>query len=271
MYIDFHTHIFPDQIAENAIQSLQSESHIKALGTGMLTDLTNQMKQSSVKYSVVLPVITKPSQFESVNAFAQSINGKEGIISFGGIHPDNENIAEKISLLKEMGLKGIKLHPDYQGPTYIDDKKYITVIQECIKQDMCVLIHAGYDVGRPIPIHCPPDRTYLMLKEVLKDCNKDPKIILAHMGGMLQWELVEKILVGENIYMDLAYCNVLGNKDQITRIIKKHGANRILYATDYPWTSQIDMINFVNEFSLSAEEKECIFYKNAARLLDLID
>ena len=125
------------------------------------------------------------------------------------------------------------------------------------------------DVGRPIPIHCPPDHAYLMLKEVLTNCPNDSKIVLAHMGGMMQWDLVEQLLVGKNVYFDFAYCNILGSQEQMLRIIKKHGANRILFGTDFPWTSQSQLISYINQLPLTREEKECIFYKNAKKLLEL--
>ncbi len=269
MVIDFHTHIFPEKLASSAINALESESHLKARNTGTLNGLKNSMKHCGVDYSVVLPVVTRPSQFDNVNAYAVKLSKEDGILSLGGIHPENDNIPDKLEFIKNAGLKGVKLHPDYQGPRYIDDPGYIHIIKECIRLDLCTVIHAGMDVGRPIPIHCPPDRAYVMLNEVLKDCKKDSKIVLAHMGGMLQWDLVEKFLVGQNVYFDLAYCHVLADKEQMVRIIRKHGAGKILFATDFPWTSQKESIDYVNALPLSQEEKECILYKNAARLLNI--
>lgn len=269
MVIDFHTHIFPDELAASAIASLERESNLKANNTGTLKSLKNSMEQCGVDYSVVLPVMTKPGQFETVNTFAKAINQKDGILSLGGIHPENDNITDKLEYIKNSGLKGIKLHPDFQGPRFIDDPAYIHIIKECIRLDLCTVIHAGMDVGRPIPIHCPPDRAYIMLNEVLKDCKKDSKIVLAHMGGMLQWDLVEKFLVGQNVYFDLAYCPILAKKEQMLHIIKKHGADRILFGTDFPWTNQKETIDYVQSLQLSQEEKELILYKNASRLLDI--
>lgn len=269
MVIDFHTHIFPDELAASAIASLERESNLKANNTGTLKSLKNSMEQCGVDYSVVLPVMTKPGQFETVNTFAKAINQKDGILSLGGIHPENDNITDKLEYIKNSGLKGIKLHPDFQGSRFIDDPAYIHIIKECIRLDLCTVIHAGMDVGRPIPIHCPPDRAYIMLNEVLKDCKKDSKIVLAHMGGMLQWDLVEKFLVGQNVYFDLAYCPILAKKEQMLHIIKKHGADRILFGTDFPWTNQKETIDYVQSLQLSQEEKELILYKNASRLLDI--
>ena len=85
MIIDFHTHIFPDAIAERTIHKLETAANIHAHADGTLQGLQTSMKQAGVDYSVILPVVTKPSQFDSVNRFAASINGRNGILSLGGI------------------------------------------------------------------------------------------------------------------------------------------------------------------------------------------
>ena len=79
--------------------------------------------------------MTKPSQFESVNRYAAEINGKDGIFSFGGIHPECEGIEEKLDEIKSLGLKGIKLHPDYQA-TEFDDDKYLRILEGCKKRGL---------------------------------------------------------------------------------------------------------------------------------------
>lgn len=268
MIIDFHTHIFPEKIVAHTIETLEKNANIKAAANGTLDGLRASMKQDNIDYSVVLPVATKPSQFDSINKYAASINNTDGILSFGGIHPDNDNISEKLAYIKSLGLKGIKLHPDYQY-TYIDDDRYLEIIQECIRLDLCCVIHSGLDVGLPTPIHCPPDRAYIMLQKVLQNCNKDSKIVLAHVGGYLQWRLVEELLVGENVYFDLAFCINKIETEQLIRIIRNHGSDRILYATDSPWSGQKEMVDYVKSLPLSDADMDNILYKNAVRLLDL--
>lgn len=268
MIIDFHTHIFPKKIAANAIARLECQANIKAATDGTIEGLRNSMKSDNIDYSVVLPVMTKPTQFDSVNQYAADINGTDGIFSFGGIHPDNNHISEKLNYIKSLGLKGIKLHPDYQG-AYIDDERYLAIIKECIRLDLCCVIHAGLDIGFPAPIHCPPDRSCLMLQEVLRDCNKDSKIVLAHVGGHLQWRLVEELLVGQNVYFDLAFCLNQIEPDTLLRIIENHGSDRILYATDSPWSSQRETASFVRSLPLADDDLDNILYKNAMRLLEI--
>ena len=116
MVIDFHTHIFPDKIAAKSIAHLEEASGIMAATDGTLQGLLNSMEKNNVDLSVILPVVTKPSQFETVNQFAAEVNRKYNgkLISFGGIHPDSEDYKAELDKIKELGLIGIMLHPDYQ-------------------------------------------------------------------------------------------------------------------------------------------------------------
>ncbi len=142
------------------------------------------MRENDITYSVILPVVTKPSQFETVNKYACSITGKDGIISFGGIHPDTDDYTQKLDRIKEMGLLGIKLHPDYQK-TFIDDQKMIKVVQYAVDLDLIVVIHSGQDIGLPDPVHCTAKRAATMLGQIK---GKNPKIVLAHTGGYEDWD-----------------------------------------------------------------------------------
>ena len=173
MVIDFHTHIFPDKIAARSIEYLESASGIKAATNGTLDGLLDSMEKNKVDLSVILPVVTKPSQFESVNRFAAEVNEKyKGkLISFGGIHPDSEDYKSELDCIKKLGRPGIKLHPDYQG-VMIDDPRYMKIIEYADFLDLMIMVHAGVDIGLPNPVHCPPDKA----KKVL-DTLKPKKLI----------------------------------------------------------------------------------------------
>ena len=265
MIIDFHTHIFPDAMAEKTIRKMEIEGGVTAFTKGTLIELKSSMKQNKVDVSVVLPVVTKPSQFDTINQYAAQINGMEGIISFGGIHPDNENYLEKLRRIKGLGLKGIKLHPDYQD-VFVDDPRMIDIIQCAVELDLIVVLHAGLDIGLPDPIHCPPQRAANMLAQL--DTNK-AKIVLAHTGGYDQWDEVEEYLVGKNIWLDTSYSMNKLSAEQFTRIVCNHGADRILFASDSPWGGQRETIDWIWDMDLTEEEQESIFWRNGAELLGI--
>jgi predicted TIM-barrel fold metal-dependent hydrolase len=265
MIIDFHTHIFPDKIAEKTIRALEQEGNITAFTGGTLDELKSSMQENNITKSVVLPVVTRPSQFASVNHFASEINGKDGIISFGGIHPDMEDYRERLEEIKEMGLLGIKLHPDYQE-TFVDDPKMIRIIEYAVELGLIVLLHAGLDIGLPNPVHCTPPRTANMLSQIGKE---DAKIVLAHMGGFAMWNEVEEYLVGKQIWIDTSYSLDFIKEEQFVRIVRDHGADRVLFATDSPWGGQGETLVNLKKMKLTEEEFDRILYMNAAQLLGL--
>ncbi|MHB8127921.1 MAG: amidohydrolase family protein [Mobilitalea sp.] len=265
MIIDFHTHIFPDQIAEKTIEFLEKEGNIKAFTKGTLAGLKNSMKENNIDISVVLPVITKTSQFDTVNSYAAEITDKEGIISFGGIHPNTENYEEKLETIKKMGLLGIKLHPDYQK-TYVDDPKMVHIIQYAVELGLVVVIHAGLDIGLPDPIHCTPQRAANMLSQIE---DENARIVLAHMGGFDLWDEVEEHIVGKNVWIDTSYSLGMIPDEQFMRIVKNHGIDRTLFATDSPWGGQKEVLEYLGKLDFTEDELERILCRNAMELLGM--
>lgn len=263
MIIDFHTHIFPDQIAKKTIGFLEGEGNIKAFTDGTLNGLKRSMEENHIDIAVVMPVVTKQEQFETVNAYAKEINRKDGIISFGGIHPDSVDYKDKLNKIKELGLPGIKLHPDYQR-TFVDDPKMIRLIQYAVEQDLMVLLHAGLDIGLPSPIHCTPKRAANMLSQME---GRNARIILAHTGGYDSWDEVEDYLVGQNVWFDISFSLGKIEEEQFVRIVRNHGADRILFASDSPWDGQGETYENLKKMSLTEEEFERILWQNAMELL----
>ncbi len=271
MIIDFHTHIFPDKIAVQTVEKLKSYlcdagEECAAYTNGTLSSLLSSMKEAGVDRSVILPVVTNPKQFESINRFSAEKDGKDGIIAFGGIHPDNESPEEKLEFIKGLGLKGIKLHPDYQG-TYVNDEKYIRIIRHAEKIGLITLIHAGYDVLSPDNIHCTPDRALDMLSKV--EAKENNKIILAHLGGHKGAEENLEKLCGKNVWLDTSYVLNKIEPSLLIKMFEKHGYDKLLFASDSPWGDQKSFVETLKTLDISDENRQKIFHENAGRLLAL--
>lgn len=266
MIIDFHTHIFPDKIADRVIATLENgitndRFEGKAVIRGTLDALRQSMKDNGIDYSVVMPIATTVTQSESINKFAKIVNETEGLFSFGSLHPMQEDWEDVLYDIKEKGLKGIKLHPEYQQ-FYIDSPESLRLLRKCEELDLAVVLHAGKDHGVPPPVHCMPERLRHALEYV-----KGDKIIAAHMGGWDVWDEVEKHLVGTNICFDTAFVIDFIDREQFLRIIKNHGSKKILYGTDSPWEKQSRAAGYIKNLPLTDEEKDDILYKNAMKLL----
>ena len=265
MVIDFHTHTFPDSVAPRAIAQLSERGGIKPHTEGTLSALKESMRKNGVDISVILPVATSVHQVESINRTAAALNGRDGIIYAGAIHPDCEDIEAVLDRIRSSGLFGIKLHPDYQG-VYFDDERYIKIISEAAKRGLITVTHAGLDVAYPDDIHCTPrmaQRVIDRLGSLIED-----KLALAHLGGYGMGEEVLSRLAGRKVYMDTSA--VLGaSQETNAEIIRRHGAKRILFATDSPWADQGEFLRLIRSYPLSQDELELILHQNAEGLLGL--
>lgn len=266
MIIDTHTHAFPDALAAKTIPMLAAKADVTPHTDGTAAGLSSAMRTAGVDIAVVLPVVTKPSQFASVNAFAAELNKRDGLISFGGIHPDDEDIPAHVAEIAAMGLPGIKIHPDYQG-VFIDDKRYIQIAREALRHGLYLVTHAGVDDGFPECVHCPPERAARFLDQVYE--GKEPaeaRIIFAHGGGNRQFSEVREHLAGRNVYFDLSFIFDYADAGEITELIRAHGAEKILFASDCPWGDPAEGIRFVRSLALSDREKTLILGANAQRM-----
>ena len=171
MVIDFHTHVVPDKIAERTISALQSASSSTPHTNGTVLGLVESMEKHGISVSVSLPVLTKPEQFESVLNYQVSINEQfknstPKIISFAGVHPSCDNLENKMERIKNAGIKGVKIHPEYQR-TPIDDEGYIKILTLAKKLDLIVITHAGVDGAfRDTPLMCPPEKLKKVIEKV---------------------------------------------------------------------------------------------------------
>lgn len=269
MVIDFHTHIFPNKIAQATINALSQGASIKPHSDGAISGLLSQMEESGVDISVNLPVLTRASQFDSILNFGAELNKKSyvgpRVISFAGIHPDTEDYEGALHKIKELGFLGIKLHPDYQG-TFFDDERYIRILSIAKRLDLITVTHAGLDsafIGQPIK--CTP----LRVLKVLDALGGYDKLVLAHLGGIALYDDVFKDLAGQSVYFDTAYVLPYTSKNDFLSLLDKHGADRILFATDSPWQNQKNMLEIIKSYGLDKDTLDKILYKNAKGLLNL--
>lgn len=280
MIIDFHTHTFPEAISRKTLEKLSEASRTHYFTDGSVPGLAASMEEAGISYSVNLPVMTHPGQVEKVNASLASQKEElleKGIITFGGMHPDYENYKEELLRLKERGIPGIKIHPAYQN-TDIADLRMMRIIDRASELGLVVLTHAGIDIG----IY---DHNYAPVSQILKviDEVRPEKFVLAHMGNWGCWEDVKRYLAGAPVWLDTAFSigeitpaenadakpylseNLSG--EDFVRIVRKHGTDKILFATDSPWESQKNYVKRIESMPLTPTEKEQIFSENAKKLL----
>lgn len=269
MIIDFHTHVFPDKIANATVAALAKSTNIPAYSDGTLDSLLLSLEEAGVDVAVNLPVLTRPTQFDSVLNFASVLNEKSytgsRIISFAGAHPDMENPEEKLALVKERGFLGIKIHPDYQA-TFFDDEKYLRILRVAKELDLITLTHAGVDGAYPgEPVKCTPERVLRALDKI----GGYDKLVLAHYGANFLFDEVLRSLAGLPIYFDTAYMLHNIDTELFLKILDRHGSERVLFATDSPWRNIKEEVEMIKRYHLDPVAENNIFSQNAKKLLKI--
>jgi len=262
MIVDFHVHCFPDGLAAKAIAELKAKAGIPQWSDGTIAGIKNSMKKAGISHSVVLSIATRPKQTKKITEWAASIQDHE-ITAFGSVHPESAEWKEELTILKDLGIKGIKLHPEYQE-FFVDDERMYPIYDAAFSLGFIIVLHAGADLGYPAPYHCTPQR----LRKVV-DAFPGGRFVAAHMGGFKFWDDVEKYLVGTETYIDTSFSLGFMGREQVLRIVSNHGYDKMLFATDSPWSSQTDEVAAFKRLGLSEKEESAILGGNAAGLLGL--
>lgn len=264
MVIDFHTHAFPDAIAERAVAGLVRGSGgiYPPCTDGTVSGLIGAMDRFGVDVSVLQPVVTKPSQTESLNKWAKSAEC-DRIMAFGGIHPDTDDYKRDIDYVASLGIRGLKFHAEYQGFT-VDEPRMLKIYDYAFEKGLMILHHAGFD-----PAFDPPFRSSPKMFKNVARAMQGGVMIVAHFGGQSQWDDVERELVGENVYLDTSMGLRYYGEERFVSIVKAHGAQKVLFGSDSPWSSADEEIALIRKSALSEDEKSTILYKNAQKLLGI--
>ncbi len=260
--IDIHVHFWPDPLAPKAISTLSERSGLTPTTDGTLASTENELRLHGVTNACLMNIATKPSQVETLTDAAAKLNSGFWR-SFASIHPGYENWHDEMVRISELGIKGIKLHPDYQG-FYIDDDDMVKRYELADSLGLIILFHAGLDIGLPDTIHGTPKRFSNIAQVFTKG-----RVIMAHMGGFEMLDEVIEFLPGTSCFIDTSFSTERLTKPEFDRLYDAFGAERMLYGTDTPWGSSRITIDRINSWVESAADREKIFHGNAASLLGI--
>ncbi len=259
--IDFHTHFYPEKVVGKALAFVRSV--LTPATDGTRQGLLSSMRKAGIELSLGLPLVASPKNTVSINRFAAA-ESYGPIRCLGSVHPEDPDPAATVRWIAGMGLPGLKLHPEYQQFRF-PEERLLPLWEACQEHGLWILTHAGCDVRYTPPFHSSPG-------ELAAFHRRFPELVLvvAHFGGMEMWEEAERELVGSGVYLDLAF---IGPEqlppERLTRLIRKHGADRVLFGSDSPWRGQREAVDYIRSLPLTAAEQACIFYENAAKLLNL--
>ena len=115
--IDSHCHIYPEKIASKAVAGTDTFYGTVAKCDGTARSLLQINSEVGIDHALVQSVATTPKQVASINNFiAETVSRSDGrLTGLGTLHPDSADQRADVRQLAELGLRGVKLHPDVQG------------------------------------------------------------------------------------------------------------------------------------------------------------
>ena len=268
---DIHTHIYPDSVAQKAIDSLsvfyefEKNYNFEPSGKGTFEDLY----ASCVKYQVcgclMLCVATNPKQVCRINDFMADVV-KSNIsdyftpVGFAGIHQDFPDIAKETERIAALGLKGIKIHPDIQGVN-IDDKR-LMALYEAIEGKMPLYLHMGDNRE---------EYQFSATERLAKIKKRFPnlEVIAAHLGGYTAWDKIGLLTDFDKIWFDTSSAFWVIDPIYSKSVIEALGTERVMFGTDYPVAYVNEELERFMKIELDDNVRADILYNNAARFLNL--
>ena len=261
---DAHCHIYPDTIAQKAVEGIDRFygglpfDHCD----GTVGTLLRGGQAAGISHFLVHSVATAPRQVSGINRFIASETARSGgaFTGLGTLHPDSEQTEEDFRELVSLGLKGVKLHPDVQRFA-ADSPKAMRIYRLCEEAGLPVLVHTGdhrYDFSNP-------NRIVNVLRAFPR-----LKFVGAHFGGWSVWDDAVRLLSGfGNIFVDTSSSFYALGLEKGRELIRKWGADRVLFGTDYPmWEPQPD-ISCLLAMGLEEDEYRRIFWENATDVFGL--
>lgn len=280
MIIDFHTHIFPPELAARREQLLSRDLTLATLygnpSARMATaeELVSTMDGAGIDISVVLgmgwndPELCREANdyvAESVGRFPLRLRG------FGVVNPrwGAAAVEREVERCAGMGLVGIgELHPDTQGFDLGDPATMAPLVAAAGRWGMPLLTHASEPVGHS---YAGKGRTTPEVLCRFLDSFPEATLVCAHWGGGLPfYALMPEVAKAlSRVYFDTAASPFLYTPDVFATVVGLVGTEKVLLGTDYPLLDQNRVIRQVIDSPISDEAKEGILYNNAARLLGM--
>ena len=267
MLIDIHTHVFDEKIACKAIDFMANHYTLPVPFNGQFSELNRLASAAHFDAIITLVAATKPSQVHSVNTcirnnVPEKLSNGGRVVKFGCFHVGDVNWMHELDLLEKAGIKGIKIHPEFQGFDLADPRLFPFL--EAVGEKFVLMIHIGAPTVSDLNKSTPQK-----LANLAKQFPR-VKFIAAHMGGYLFWNHGVETLCGlENIWFDTSSALEYMTTEQVEKLYHSYGVEKILLGSDYPMLSpgQAYQELLMKMPWLSVREKELITGVNASNLL----
>ncbi len=200
---------------------------------------------------------------EAANRFVGSLD-PERFVGFGTVHAERTP-EENVENLRANGLRGVKVHPLFQGYP-LDDPRLWDVFAALEGEFVC-LFHVGPETRGGENVLATPR----MLADIARAFPR-LTIVAAHLGGYhVHEEALEHVIGLPGVYLDTSWPPSIAGMDpkEVRSAIQRHGPDRVLFATDWPMADPAAEIAAIEALGLSPADTEAILGGTLAGLLDL--
>lgn len=279
MIVDAHCHIMPPSFADRREELAACDAtfaEILASPSARIADapkLLEAMERDGVGHAVVMGMGWSDYDIavEANDYLIEAVSANPGrLTGFASVNPAwGERAVAELQRCANAGLRGIgELHPDTQGFDITDAGLMAPVMGLARGLSLPVLIHCSEPAGHRYPGKgkTTPDKIWRFIENF-----PDNAIICAHWGGGLPfYSLMPEVAAAlSNVYFDSAASPFLYRPEIYPAVASLVGAERILFATDYPLMRQARPLAEVAGQPLSEGDRRRILGENAARLLGL--
>jgi uncharacterized protein len=259
--IDAHMHVWPDHIAD-AMQS-QRPSGMPLRFDGKLSGLLRTMDETGIDKGLALGVGIKASVVARTNEFIGTVP-RDRLVPMGTVHPDLP-VEENIRYLKDNGIVGVKLHPLFQALS-LSDPRVRDILAALSEEGMPVISHVGAGGDDDANERGAPDA----LRRLADDL-PDLTLIACHYGGYHRLDEAEEHVVGSRVVLETSWPPTLADleKERLVAIIRRHGADRVVFGSDWPMADPGAEIAAIRDLGLTKDEEDGILGGNLARILEI--
>ena len=268
--IDSHVHLYPDAIAVKVTPALSGRFGNEPSFDGTVGGCIAKDGGDLIAVSLNLPVATKPDSVPNTNRVwaqytskAQAGKPSPKVVSLAAFHPLVEDKGREIEAIAAAGFTGVKLHPEYQMFGF-NDKSMDDAWAAMSELGLVAYLHAGGE-----RVFKPPYRSSPSDVATLHSRFPKLRIVAAHLGGFGMWDESEATLIGSGVWLDLSHTFFWMPHEQILRMVRKHGAERVLFGSDAPWQDAGKVLEAFLSLPLNERERRLVCHDNAAELLGI--
>jgi predicted TIM-barrel fold metal-dependent hydrolase len=276
--IDFHVHpLLVREMIDRHPELVRAAREVFFIGNNFqpLETLLLELDVSGLQRAVVLPIETRRTRGLSMytnQQIAELVSMSERLVGFASVDPlADESPAQLTHAIRDLGLRGLKLHPSAQE-FYPDDPAVYPVYRRAAELDIPVLFHAGLSWEPKARLKYAHPSHFEDVAALFPTLN----MVLAHLGWPWVVDVVALALKYPNIHLDTSALYFDNPRDflrfAMTRqvplsVFERSLRHQLVFGSNYPRVEIKNMAHEVRQLGFSEACLKLIFDENARRLL----